>query len=208
MTVAAVAGRRKFPYLLVGWLWYLGMMVPVIGLLQIGVGNGADRFTYLPQIGFSIAVVWAAADGLRAGPRFRRISAVATACALTVLVASAWRQTSYWRDSETLWAHTLACNPWNSVAEVNFGVAMVTRGQPDEAILHFEKALQVDSGQVAAHYNLGLALAGHGRLDEAIGHYHRALQLKPDYAEAHYGLGQRWRSADGRARRSNITGQA
>ena len=98
VTAATVVWRRKFPQLLVGWLWYLGMMVPVIGLVQIGVGNGADRFTYLPQIGLAIALVWTAADACRSGRRFRRLGTIAATSGLMILLVSAWRQTGYWRD--------------------------------------------------------------------------------------------------------------
>ncbi len=103
VTVAAVRWRRQRPYLLVGWLWYVGMLLPVVGLVQFGGQAEADRFTYLPQIGLAVALVWAAADACRTWPRLRPVGAVAAACAVMVLAVLAWRQTSYWHDSETLW---------------------------------------------------------------------------------------------------------
>jgi tetratricopeptide (TPR) repeat protein len=208
ITAAAFVCRRRFPYLLVGWLWYLGMMLPVIGLLQIGLGNGADRFTYLPQIGLSIAIVWAVADGkkgtgpisrngplgasqkLDPSPLSRPMGrAAASVCVLTALIVAAWRQTGYWRDSETLWTHTLACTSGSSLAHINFGLALAGRGRIDEAIAHYRKALEIEPDSANAHNNLGLALAGRGRIDEAMLHYQRALKIEPDFALAHNNLG-------------------
>ena len=203
ISAAAFHWRRRFPYLLVGWLWYLGMMVPVIGLLQIGVGNGANRFTYLPQIGLAIAVAWAWANvyqwwhkkaergegdcpdfcvskngtvpfhdttvslsaKFRTGPgegskesvaghcgsplisplpaQFSRIplltcSAV-TAALLVAMMACTWRETGHWRNSLSMWSHTLACTGPNHVAKTNYGAALAEAGQYEEAIAHFKK---------------------------------------------------------------------
>ena len=110
ITAAAVAWGRRRPYLLVGWLWYLGMLAPVIGFIQVGAAALADRNTYLAQIGLAIAIVWIVADACQTWPQFRRFRAIAAMCVLTVFVVAAWRQTSYWHDQdETLWTHTLAC---------------------------------------------------------------------------------------------------
>jgi Flp pilus assembly protein TadD len=183
VTAAAVVWRRKFPQLLVGWLWYLGMMVPVIGLLQTGTGNGADRFTYLPQIGLSIALVWTAAEVFP-----RKIGAAAATCLLTIVVVSAWRQTTIWHDSETLWNHSLACNAQNAVAHNALGLVLAGEGRIDEAIDHYRKAVEINGDSAVAHNNLAVALARRGRIDEAMAHYQRALEIKPDYAEAHNNL--------------------
>ena len=176
ITAAAVRWRRQRPYLLVGWLWYVGMLVPVIGLVQFGGQAEADRFTYLPQIGLAVALVWTAADACRAWPRFRPIGAVAATCAVMILAVAAWRQTSYWRDSETLWTRTLACTSRNAVAHNNLGIALADRGRIDEAIEQYRKALDINPDYVEAHNNLGIALASCGRIDEAIEHYRKALE--------------------------------
>ncbi len=183
-----VLGRGR-PYFLTGWLWYLVMLVPVIGIVQVGDQTRADRYTYLPQIGLYILVTWAAADWC-AGWRHRRV--VLGGLATVVLVALTWcahTQTSYWRDSESLWTHTLACTSGNFIGQNNLGNALLQNGDVDDAITHFQEALQINPGYVEAHINLGNALFQRGKVDEAIAQYQRALQINPDYAGAHYDLG-------------------
>jgi len=189
LTAVAMRWRRRRPYLLVGWLWYVGMLVPVIGLVPFGGPAEADRFTYLPQIGLAIALAWTAADACRRGPRFRPIWASAATCAVLILAISAWRQTSYWRDNETLWTRTLACTSRNAVAHNDLGIVLAAGGRIDGAIEHYRKALDIKPDYVEAHNNLGAALASCGRIDEAMEHYRKALDVKPDYAKAHNNLG-------------------
>ena len=114
------------------------------------------------------------------------------------LLWCAWCQASYWKDNETLWSHTLACTSRNPLAHYNLGVALAGRGRFDEAIAHFQKALEIKPDYAEAHANLGAALAGRGRVDEAIAHYQKALEIKPDYAEAHCNLGSASRPRAGR----------
>lgn len=189
ITAVAVGWRRQRPYLLVGWLWYVGMLVPVIGLVQFGGQAEADRFTYLPQIGLAMALAWAATDAYRTWPRFRRIWVTAAACTVISLSISAWRQTSYWRDSETLWTRTLACTSQNAQAHNNFGGALVNCGRIEEAMRHFQKATEIDPGYAKAHSNFGSALANCGRIEEAMPHFQKAVEIDPTCAEAHNGLG-------------------
>ncbi len=189
VTVAVCVWRRRYPYLFVGWLWYLGMLVPVIGLVQVGMGAMADRFTYLPQIGLCMALVWAAAD-LCHGWRVRYPArAIASASVLAVLMGCAWRQTSFWRDSETLWNHTLACTSRNGVAHNDLGNALANQGRIDEAMAHYQQALEIKPDYVEALNNLGAAFARLGRMNEAITQHQKAVEIKPDYAQAHYNLG-------------------
>ena len=181
--------RQSHPCLLVGWLWYLGMLVPMIGLIQAGAQARADRYTYLPQIGLYLMLTWAAAD-LCAGWRHRRVVLGGLAAViLAALMFCARAQTACWRNSESLWTHTLACTTDNLVAHNNFGDALFNKGQVDEAITHYQKALQIKPDYADAHNNLGNALLQKGRVDEAITHYQKALQITPDFAEAHYNLG-------------------
>jgi len=190
ISAVAIAGRRKRPYLLVGWLWYLGMLVPMIGIIMPVSGFAhADRFTYLPMIGLSVALTWAATD-LCAGWRRRRV--VLGGCATIILVAlifCARAQAAYWRNSEWLWTHTLACTSDNYIAHNNLGDALFKKGSVDEAIAHFQKALQIKPDYAEAHNNLGNALLKKGNVDEAIAHCQKALQIKPDFAEAYNNLG-------------------
>src|SRR5208283_728347 len=104
------------------------------------------------------------------------------------LIICGWQQTRHWHDTDSLWTHTLACTTQNLFAHYNLAVAMASRGQFDDAIAHYRKALEIEPDHVAAHNNLGLALAGRGQVDEAIAHYQKALEVNPDYAEAHNNL--------------------
>jgi tetratricopeptide (TPR) repeat protein len=181
--------RRRRPYLLTGWLWYLIMLVPVIGIIQVGVQARADRYTYLPQIGLYLLLTWGAAE-LCAGWRHRRV--VLGGCATVILVAlifCARAQTAYWRNSESLWTHTLACNSDNYTAHNNLGDALLQKGNVDEAIVQYQKALQIYPDYAEAHYNLGCALLKKGNVDEAITQYQKALQITPDDAGVHNNLG-------------------
>jgi hypothetical protein len=190
-SVAWVTERKD---VLSGFFFML-TLAPVIGLVQFGVQAEADRFSYLPRIGLTIALVWIAGEACRSGPRFRRTLAVATTCGLMILVISGWRQTCYWHDSEALWTHSLACTPRNTMAHNGVGLALADCGRMDEAIAHFQKAVEIEPGRVLgpgyvpAQNNLGLALAGCGRIDEAVAHFRKALDIKPDYADAHINLG-------------------
>jgi protein O-mannosyl-transferase len=190
--------RRSRPYLLVGWLWYLIMLLPVIGIVEVGLQGHADRYTYLPQVGLYIALTWFVAD-ISASLRHRKeILATAGSAVVITLSLCAWKQTTYWRNSETLWTHTLAVTTDNDVALTNFGTFLMERGQLDEALSYFQRALAVRSRSEHHHYNFSLALihdsvgnvlARQGRLDEAIVHLRQAIELRPDYPDAHYNLG-------------------
>jgi tetratricopeptide (TPR) repeat protein len=181
--------RQRQPYLLMGWLWYLGMLVPAIGLVQSGLRAYADRYTYLPQIGLYLMLTWGAAD-LCAGWRHRRVVlGGGSAIILTALIICARAQTAYWRNSESLWTHTLACTSANYIAHNNLGYALLQKGSVDEAMVHFQKSLQIKPDDAEACYNLGYALLQKGRVNEAIAHFHKALQINPDYSEAHNNLG-------------------
>lgn len=189
ITVAAFVLRKKVPYLITGWLWYLGMLVPVIGLVQVGWQGHADRYTYLPQVGLYIAVTWAVAD-LTVSWRFQRI-ALGAAAALLVGVLSwrAWLQTSYWRDSETLFTHALAVTSNNDVALNNLGIIFLDKGQLDEAISKLQAAIDLRPENGPAHDNLAKALLQKGRLAEAMVHYRKFLEIEPGNVEARNILG-------------------
>jgi tetratricopeptide (TPR) repeat protein len=195
VTAAAVFCRRTRPYFLVGWLWYLGMLAPVIGLVQVGEQTMADRFTYLPQIGLCIALILGGSDTCRSWPSRRWAYAAAAACALAVLSAWGWRQATFWSDSKSLWSRDLACTSLNSFAHLCCGQA--DRSRADEAIAHYRKVLEIHSAfsvldrfyWAEAYNNLGVVLAGHGRIVEAIPQYLKALELEPNDADAHNNLG-------------------
>jgi tetratricopeptide (TPR) repeat protein len=189
MSGAAWTFRKTHPNLIVGWLWYLGMMVPVIGIVQISYYAHADRYTYLPQIGLYLSLTWLATD-LCAGWRHRR--AVLGCCSTIILAAlifCARTQVSYWRNSESLWTHTLACTSDNAIAHNSLGAFFLQQGRLAEAVAHIKKSLEIEPYYAEAHYNLGTALFQQGQLDEAISHFQMALEIKPDYADACNNLG-------------------
>ncbi len=190
ISTTALVWRRRFPYLFVGWFWYVGTLVPVIGLVRVGLHSMADRYTYLPQIGLSIAVTWGAAQLVVSWRHRFRMYGAAAALAVLVLMGLAWRQTSYWRDSETLWTHTLAHTTQNFLPHNNLGLVLAQRGQVDEAIAHFQKAVEIKPDYANAHQNLGVALEERGKFDAAIAQYRKALEFKPDYPDiTHNNLG-------------------
>jgi protein O-mannosyl-transferase len=189
ITTGAAAMQQKRPWLLFGWLWYLGMLVPAIGLIQSGAWAHGDRFTYLPQIGLYLALAWAAADWCAGRRHYRTVLGGGAVVMLVALMFSARAQTAYWRNSETLWTHALDCTSDNFIAENNLGNVLLEKGQVDEAIFHCQKALQITPGFAEAHINIGNALVQKGRVDEAIAQYQEALQIKPANAGADYNLG-------------------
>jgi len=198
MTLLIFIFQRSRPYLLVGWFWYLIMLLPVIGLVEVGLQGHADRYTYLPQIGLYLAITWLVADASSTLRRRKEILVAAASIIIVSLVGCAWKQTTYWRNSETLWTHTLAVTKDNDVAHTNFGMLLMERGQLDDALSHFRAALDVRSSSAHSHYDLSLALihgdianalARKGRLDEAMLHLREAVKFQPDYADAHYNLG-------------------
>jgi len=190
--------RRNQPYLLVGWLWYLIMLLPVIGIVQVGLQGHADRYTYLPHVGLYIALTWLAAGISESLPHRREILAVIGSAVVIILGACSWKQTTYWRNGETLWAHTLAVTQNNDVALEDLGTLLMERGQLDEALTYFQEALTVRSGSEQRHYKFSLALihdsignvlARKGYTDEAIANFRQAIEFRPDYSDAHYNLG-------------------
>ena len=197
-TWVVFALRRNRPYLLVGWLWYLIMLLPVIGIVEVGLQGHADRYTYLPHVGLYIALTWFVAELARSLPHRKEILATVGGGIVIILSACAWKQTTYWRDSETLWTRALAVTTDNDVALTNLGTSLMDRGQLDDALSYFQKALAVRSHSEHSHYNLSLALihdsvgnvlARKGRLDDAIVHLRQAIGFRPDYPDAHYNLG-------------------
>src|SRR5216110_1537317 len=198
ITVSAIVFRNKRPYVFTGWFWYLVMLLPVIGLVQVGEQGHADRYTYLPHIGLFLLAVWLAAD-LIAVHQARSRLAIATV--VVIILALAWAafiQTSYWRNSETLWTHALDVTSDNDFAHNNLGYLCVDQGELDKAIAHFEAALRIRSRKLDPHYNVGSAfvrmnladaLARKGQPDEAMVHYEEAIRLQPNYADAYYNRG-------------------
>jgi tetratricopeptide (TPR) repeat protein len=182
---------RTYPYLAVGWLWYLVTLAPVIGVVQIGAQARADRYMYVPMVGLSIMLAWGAADWLRRVPRGRTAAAVLAAAACLCCAALARTQVPYWRNSESLFRHALAVTGGNYLAHNNLGIALEEiPGRLPEAIAHYQAALRINPNCAEAHNNLGNAWAQRpGRLPEAIAEYEAALRIRPAYLAAHLNLG-------------------
>ena len=193
-TIAAFAFRERRPWLIVGWCWYLVMLTPVIGIVPIGLQSHADRYTYLPQLGLYIALVWSVTPLTSS----RVLLASGATAVLVVLAALAIHQTRFWANSRTLWARAAAVTQDNEVAENNLGMLDADEGKLDSAIQHYQRAIDIQRARGAARYdltvalaenNLATALARKGDTDDAVTHYARAVQLRPDYADAFYNLG-------------------
>ena len=184
-----VWGGRKFPFVLVGWLWFVGMLIPVIGLVQVGDQAMADRYTYLPLTGVFIILVWGIGE---LWTRWRWAGPGAGILAVVILITCAWRtrvQTGYWQNSGTLFRHAKAVTENNYVACNNLGVWLSRHDQVAEAVDCFRESLRIKTDNPDALFNLGNTLAQLGRWDEALDHYHRALQINPDQADVLSNLG-------------------
>jgi tetratricopeptide (TPR) repeat protein len=188
VTWLALRGRTRRPYLAVGWLWYLGMLVPVIGLVQVGSQPMADRYMYLPMVGLLVMLAWGVAELVMAPPA-RRWLPMAAALSVIACAVIARRQVGHWRDSIALWEHALAVTRDNPRAHANLAHALSKQGRLDEALPHYGEAVRLKPDFAEAHNNLGYALAGQGRHADAIGHYREAVRLIPDYHEAQNNLG-------------------
>lgn len=189
VTAIAVIRRRQNPYLIVGWLWYIVMLIPVIGIVQVGLQGHADRYTYLPEVGLAIALVFPICDLTKSWRAQKTILGAAAVIVLGALSILSAKQTTYWRDTETLWRHTLDVTPDNDVAHAGLAGILFVRGQVDESIDQYERALRLRDGNVAAHFGLGRALAAKQKIDPAIFHYQKALGIQPDYVAASNDLG-------------------
>ena len=172
ITIAAVVSARRRPYLLVGWLWYVITLLPVIGLVQVGSQAMADRYTYVPLIGLSIIVAW----GL---PHHRAVAAVVLGVVLALAVRC-YVQVGYWRDTVTLFSHGVAVTRDNATAHNVLGLGLAATGRNDEALAHYRQAVAILPSHIDANVNLGAALARNGLTDDAIARYEIALRQAPD----------------------------
>ncbi len=190
VTVLVIVGWQKRPYLAVGWFWYLGSLIPVIGLVQVGLQAHADRYSYIPMTGLSIMLAWGAADVAREWPWARTAVAWAALAVCVAYVPLAWKQTTYWRNTETLFQHAIDVTPNNWGAEYYLGnYLMKTAGRRGEAVDHFEAALRINPDLAVAHNNIGLCMVEADLYSAAIPHFEKALRIQPDFGEAGNNLG-------------------
>ena len=182
--------RRIRPYLIVGWLWFLGTLVPVIGLVQVGGQTMADRYFYIPSIGLFIALVFGLADIAKRWRVAPSLSAGIAGGVLLILATLTNAQVQRWRDSFTLFEHTLAVTPPNIQIERNLGLALGGSGRYDQAAAHFGKTLQIDPNFYDGLVGMGVTREFQGRLPEAIDYFQAAIRSHPDAPTAHVQLGR------------------
>jgi len=189
LTFLAIRAARKYPYLAVGWFWYLGTLVPVIGLVQAGMQAMADRFTYVPLIGLFIMITWSVTDIL-AGWGYRRVVLfVSAGMLLSILMIVTRLQVQHWQNSIMLFEHSIDVSSNNSLAHNNLGVALEQQGKIREAVAHYTEALRIKPDNAEAHNNVGVVLQGQGKIQEAVAHFTEALRISPKHPGVHYNLG-------------------
>jgi tetratricopeptide (TPR) repeat protein len=190
ISALAVVLRRRQPWLLFGWLWYLIVLVPVIGLVQVGVQTRADRYTYLALIGPTIACVWSAAQWLATHRHYRPAASAAVAVLLAMEMAAGWHQAALWHDCVALWGHAIATGNDTPLAETSLGRALYDQHEPDEAFPHLFRAIEIDPPLSTAFTNLGTAFARSKQPDKAMEYYLKAAELDPRDIKIQQNLGQ------------------
>jgi tetratricopeptide (TPR) repeat protein len=190
VSALVVYSRRAYPYLAVGWFWFLGTLVPVVGMVQVGAQAHADRYTYIPMVGLLIMLAWGAVDVLQKWPAARKpvIGLAAVGGILCMVLAS--RQAGFWENSGTLFQHAIEVTRDNYVAQSGLGSYLAQTGRKDEAVAHFEEVVRLVPDDSRVHNNLGILYAGMpGHQQQAVAHFEAAIRKHPDYMEAQYNLG-------------------
>ncbi len=196
VSVLGVIFRQRVPSLITGWLWFLGILVPVIGLVQVGQQSIADRYTYIPSLGILVVMVWGVHQCIAGRILLIRATQVTIGVALLFCLMLTRQQTRYWKSAESLARHALAVTRDNHIAHDLLGEVFEERGQYEEALRERADALRLQPNYAPAHNNLGIALQKRNRLPEAISHFEQALRLRPSYPEAHYNLGGAFEKAN------------
>ena len=188
ITFVAIRFFRQHPWFVVGWLWFVGTLVPVIGLVQVGLQAMADRYTYIPLIGLFVIVAWGVPQLMLRWRQKTKLIASSAVALLIILSVTSGLQMRYWKNSVTLFKHALDVTNDNYMAHNALGNAFKEQGKIDAAMRHYRSALDSKSDYAAPHYSIGHTLAAQGKHQDAINHFQKALQIKPDYAAAHDNL--------------------
>ncbi len=188
-TFLIIRAVKRYPYLTTGWLWYLGTLVPVIGLVQVGAQAMADRYTYIPIIGVSIMVAWGVPELLKKWRHRNTALAAMAVITLSILSYATWGQVQYWQNSITLFKHTVERTTNNPIMQNNLGNSLEDEGRLDEAITHYAEAVRINPDLADSYNNMGLALTKRGSANEAIPNFLKAIKINPNHAAAHYNLG-------------------
>jgi tetratricopeptide (TPR) repeat protein len=189
ITSAAVAQIRRRPYFIVGWFWFVGGLVPVIGLIQVGIQSMADRYMYLPGIGLFIVAVWGIAQALVLWPAAKPAVALGTTAALGMSACLCAHQIRFWHDSQTLFQRAVDVTANNYLAYNNLGYYLSGKGKLEQAKENYLKSIAINPLYQDALNNLGFALAGERKYSEAIPYYEAALRVSPNHPEIHNNLG-------------------
>jgi tetratricopeptide (TPR) repeat protein len=189
VTYLVIRHRARLPFLGVGWFWFVGVLVPVIGIVQVGNQSMADRYSYIPMIGLSIMIAWGVNELSKRWSTRQMMVAVGMTVAVLAMSFLTWRQIGFWRDSITLFEHAIAVTNNNWIAHNNLGQALHVKKRYEEAITHYQEVLKIQSNYAEAHNNMGLALAALGRTAEAHAQYQRAVSMNPALAEAQCNYG-------------------
>jgi len=198
VTALAIRMGRRHGYFPVGWLWYVGTLVPVIGLVQVGDQSMADRYTYVPLVGLFIVAAWGAPELAARWRPARFALPIAAVCVLLACAALARAQVHYWSDSIALWQHALDVTEDNYVAHTNLGLALAAQGRTGEAMTHFAEALRIKPNSALAQNNMGAALMRQGQPEEAARRFGAALRIQPGWADARLDLGEALAAMPGR----------
>ncbi len=180
---------RRHPYLGLGWLWYMGTLVPVIGLVQVGSQAMADRYTYIPLIGLFIIIAWGVAELTSRLNNMKKVLTITAVAVLSIVGVTTFLQIKYWENSLVLFEHTINSTENNYLMHNNLGLALSKQGMEKEAVKHFHEAARIKPLFELAHYNLGFAYANQDKMSMAYKHFYTALRIKPEYAEVHNSLG-------------------
>lgn len=189
MTLAALRSAEKLPYLAVGWLWYLGTLFPVVGIVQVGSQAMADRYTYVPLIGIFMAISWGLSDLFCRMHVRKTVLTAATVGVLAACAWSSWVQAGLWKNSETLFRHALSVTSDNYLVHYDLGYTLYRRGDVEGAIMHYQEALKIKPDLPQVHNNLGSILLIRGDIDGAISHYREALRIAPHQPRVYNNLG-------------------
>ena len=190
VTLLVLRAMRRHPYLFVGWFWYIGTLVPVIGIIQVGSQAMADRYTYIPSLGLFVIVAWGGAELVSKHGIGKTVFITTTAVAFSILTILTGYQIQYWKDSISLFERTIEVTGNNYVAYNNLGISLAEKGRLAEAIHYYSKGLTVKPKYVKLHNNLGDALLRQGKIEAAMDHFKIALNIKPDDAKAHFNMGK------------------
>jgi tetratricopeptide (TPR) repeat protein len=184
-----VYGAKRFPYFQYGWFWYLGTLIPVIGLVQVGEQAMADRYTYIPLIGLFVMVVWGIPDILKQTPYRYWITGISAFLVITFLTVCTWKQLQLWQNDFLLFEHALKHTKDNYVVEKSLGIALSRRGDINDAMRHFTRAIQLHPRDAEVHLSMGNLYTSLDKKEEAIAHYKEAIRINPNFARAYFNIG-------------------